>query len=116
MKKLEIINSNFDIEADENKVLTMRLTHSQKMQVVKELEDGEILTVNNFVIFEDVKESETVEVLSMETDKGIFCTNSSTFKESFLYFYDCTGLPLKLEKISGVTKNGREFVNCEYTE
>lgn len=83
--------------------------------------NGEEITVENFVLYEDVKNSgEVMEILSIETaGDAIYATNSPTFKQNFLNIADICGGPSAMigEKIQirqGTSKAGRKFYTCTW--
>lgn len=103
----------------ENKKTKYQMTAGQKMTVIKELTDGDVINVNNWCVFVDEKDDgDDVTVLTIQDGNTgtIFCTNSDTFRRSFLeiadIFEDEDKVGFDIEKLSGETKAGRPFVNC----
>lgn len=99
-----------------------RLTHLKETEQVKELPDGATYSVLNWLIYlSENKDGETNEVLLIivEDEDGLphyLTTVSPTFKESFLEMTDSFGCDFTWKKISGKSKAGREYVDCEFVE
>lgn len=92
------------------------MTIAPSIQSMKDVEDNTKITVDGMLSFVDVKEDtgEEVEVLSIITpDKTVYSCQSKTFKRSV---EDIAGLmkgqTFGIIKISGKTKNGRDYINC----
>lgn len=87
------------------------------MTMLKNIEDGTIINVKMYAIFEDDKEGvdEPITILSiMDNDGTVYASNSSVVRRSFediadIFFEDDE--EFAIEKISGTTKSGRSFVN-----
>lgn len=99
-----------------NEVEQYLMTIAPSIISLKDVEDGEHITVNGILVFEDVKEStgETVEVMSIITpDKKVYSCQSATFKRSI---NDIANImkdkPFTVIKTSGKTKNKRDYINC----
>ena len=84
---------------------------------LKDVPDGERITVDGTLIFEDTKEGslEPVEILSIITpDRKVYSCQSSTFKRSISDIVGIMhGKSFGIIKTSGKTKAGRDFINCE---
>lgn len=67
-----------------------------------------------FLLYENTNSKGKVnEVLTIQTDKGLFTTISGTLKESFFKIVDLMGdEPYQIRFLKGVSKNGKEFVDC----
>lgn len=82
----------------------------------KDIDDGEKITVDGTLIFEDVKEStgEIVEILSIITpDKKVYSCQSATFKRSIEDIANImNGKQFTVIKTSGKTKANRDYINC----
>ena len=80
------------------------------------ISDGEHITVDGILTFEDVKENsgETVEVMSIITpEKQVYSCQSATFKRSIGDISSIMkGNPFTVIKTSGKTKAGRDYINC----
>lgn len=83
---------------------------------LKDVDDGEHITVDGVLVFEDVKENtgEVVEIMSIITpEKQVYSCQSATFKRSI---NDISNImedkPFTVIKLSGKTKAGRGFINC----
>nr|DAT95650.1 MAG TPA: ssDNA binding protein [Caudoviricetes sp.] len=92
------------------------MTISPAITSLKDVVDGEKITVDGFLTFDDVKEKtgEVVEVLSIITpEKKVYSCQSATFKRSIRDILEVmTSTPFTVIKISGKTKAGRDFINC----
>ena len=92
------------------------MTTSPDITAMKAVADGEKITVDGYLTFEDVKEKtgEVVEVLSIITpEKKVFSCQSATFKRSISDIHAVMETtPFTVIKISGKTKAGRDFINC----
>lgn len=101
--------SNDSLEAVDKYLLTV----SPAIETVKSIEDGTSIKVSEWCLFEDEKDGETTELLSFITpEKKVFCCQSKTFKRSFFDIQSLMGNNFTIIKTSGITRNGREFVNC----
>lgn len=113
-----IVSSSCDFEARE----AYRLTHLKETEQVKDLPDGATYSVLNWLVYlSENKDGETNEVLLIvaEDEDGVshfLTTVSATFKESFLEMADSFGCDFIWKKISGKSKAGREYVDCEFVE
>lgn len=109
---ITIINSSREF----NKVENYKLTMSPEIKVLKDVEDGTIIGVNGWLIFEEAKATtgEITEILSILSDDGtVYSCQSATFKGSFLDISDIMGDDkYSIKKISGVTKAGRPYIDC----
>lgn len=87
---------------------------SPEIVSMKDVEDGCVINVNGYIIFEDVKEDGTAaEMLSIiDTDMKAYVAQSDTFRRSFMDIRSIMGDKFPLKKISGVSKGGRPYVNC----
>lgn len=99
-----------------NEIEKYLMTISPAIESIKNLPDGEKITVKKYMIFEDVKENtgETVEILSILTpDNEVYSAQSATLKRSFNDIVNIMGdKPFTIIKISGKTKSNRDFINC----
>lgn len=93
-----------------------KLTKSPSMIPVNNVEDGSELEVNGYLIFGDINsKDEPVEILSvLGTDGTVWCSQSDTFRKNFMDIYSIfEGETFTIVKLSGETKAGRPFVNCD---
>lgn len=99
-----------------NEVEQYLMTIAPSIVSVKDIEDGERITVDGVLIFEDVKEStgEVVEVMSIITpEKKVYSCQSATFKRSIRDIANImNGKDFTVIKTSGKTKAGRDYINC----
>lgn len=115
---MKIINSSENLTAKD----IYNLTKSPRSQKMRSAVDSRI-EVDKWALYEDVdkKTGELHEVLSIATPEGeIFATNSPTFKDDFLdmmeLFSDMGETVHAITVITGVSKAGREFVTCTYSD
>ena len=99
-----------------NEVEKYLMTIAPSIISVKDVEDGEHITVDGVLVFEDVKENtgEVVEIMSVITpEKQVYSCQSATFKRSINDISDImNGKPFTVIKTSGKTKAGRDYINC----
>lgn len=99
-----------------NEVEQYLMTIAPSIVSMKEVEDGERITVDGVLIFEDVKEQtgEIVEVMSIITsEKKVYSCQSATFKRSIRDISAImNGKPFTVIKTSGKTKANRDYINC----
>lgn len=99
-----------------NEVEQYLMTIAPSIIAVKDVEDGEHITVDGILTFEDVKEStgEVANIMSIITpDKKVYSCQSATFKRSICDISNImNGKPFTVIKTSGKTKAGRDYVNC----
>lgn len=99
-----------------NEVEKYLMTIAPSIISMKDVEDGEHITVDGILMFEDVKEGtgETVEVMSIITpEKHVYSCQSATFKRSVRDISNImNGKPFTIIKTSGKTKANRDYINC----
>jgi len=92
------------------------MTIAPSIKSMKDIPDDTHITVDGILTFTDVKEEtgEEVEVLSIITpEKEVYSCQSKTFKRSLEDINTIMGeTPFSIIKISGKTKNGRDYINC----
>lgn len=98
------------------------LTKSPSMISVNKLENGAEITPSGWLVYHDTNsKGEEVEILSIMGinalgENQVWSCQSQTFKQNF---YDIDSIfesvpdSYAIKKISGQTKAGREFVNCD---
>lgn len=76
---------------------------------------AEVLEVTGYIHYTDEKlEGEAVEILSLETDHGIYATNSATFIRTFFDIVEIMGeLPINITIGHDVSKNGRNYIYAD---
>lgn len=99
-----------------NEVEQYLMTIAPSIVSMKDAEDGEHITVDGILLFDDVKEDtgETTEVMSIITpDKKVYSCQSATFKRSI---NDIANImkdkSFTVIKTSGKTKSNRDYINC----
>lgn len=92
------------------------MTIAPSITSLKDVEDGEHITVDGVLIFEDVKENtgEVNEIMSIITpEKNVFSCQSATFKRSINDISNIMkGKQFTVIKTSGKTKANRDYINC----
>lgn len=99
-----------------NEVEKYLMTIAPSIISMKDVEDGEHITVDGILMFEDVKEDtgETAELMSIITpEKHVYSCQSATFKRSVRDISNImNGKPFTIIKTSGKTKANRDYINC----
>lgn len=93
------------------------MTLNKAMKSMKDVPDQTEIKVINFCFFDKVDErtGESVSLLSILDESGkVYCTQSETFKRDFTDIAEIfdEDEDFIIGKISGVTKAGRDFVDC----
>lgn len=92
------------------------MTIAPSIRSVKDIEDGTHITVDGVLEFTDIKENtgEAVDIMSIITpDKQVYSCQSATLKRSIRDISNImNGKQFTVIKTSGVTKSGRDFINC----
>ena len=90
------------------------MTTAPTIKTAKTLQDGDVINVAGYIEFVDEKEDgTTVEIMSIiTTDNDVYSTQSVTFKRSIKDIESLLKFPFPVKKISGVSKAGRNFVDC----
>lgn len=99
------------------------MTKSPSIISVKDLEDGYILNVTGYLEYEDENsKGETSYMMSIIGLDGfgenvVISTQSATFKRNFAEIAEIfENEPFIIKKISGTTKAGRPYVNCDLAQ
>lgn len=94
------------------------MTMDPEIKTIKELEDGTALDVIAWLQFEDT-DSKTGAINYITTilteDGTAYAIQSKTFIESFMTIWEMfndVAPTVSIVKISGVSKGGRDYVNC----
>lgn len=91
-----------------------KATKSNSIKRMSDITDNDIITVKDYIVYEDVKEDGTITILSIITDTGIYATNSATFTRTFLDIVDIMGeLPVDIRVGHDTSKNGRKFIYAD---
>lgn len=95
------------------------LTMSNQAQKMSDCE-GQIVEIDAWALYEDEdsKTGEMKEILSILTADGdVLATISPTFKKDFWNMASAFGDDLqKIRIVSGLSKNGRKYITCEYAD
>lgn len=108
---IEIIEKSREFTKPEIYLMTI----SPAMISCKDIEDGTSISVSGYLFFDDVKEDgKRTSLLSIITpEKQVYSCQSDTFKNSLMDIFSIMeGQSFSIKKISGVTKAGRDFINC----
>jgi hypothetical protein len=99
------------------------MTKSPSIISVKDLEDGYTLNVKGYLEYEDENsKGETSYMMSIIGidgfgDNVVISTQSATFKRNFEEISEIfENEPFTIKKISGTTKAGRPYVNCDLAQ
>lgn len=96
------------------KVEIYLMTSSPDVISLKNVDETPI-PVDGYILFKDKnQDGEETDILSIITpDKKVYACQSQTFKRSFLEIFELMGgEAFSIIKKSGVTKAGRDFINC----
>lgn len=108
---------NFAPSKELDSIDTYLMTLSPAIKVLKDIPDGTVIHVVAYATFTDEKEDgkgEEVNLLSIITpDREVYSCQSDTFKRSFLQIAKLFADEFPIIKTSGITKSGRDFINCE---
>lgn len=108
---------NFAPSKELDSIDTYLMTLSPAIKVVKDIPDGTVIHVVAYATFTDEKEDgkgEEADLLSIMTpEREVYSCQSSTFKRSFLQIAKLFADEFPIIKTSGITKSGRDFINCE---
>lgn len=74
----------------------------------KDMPDGESYAVENYIFYE----KDDMNLLSVQTDKGIFSGNSGVFINTFLVMAEIFTDGFTFKKISGESKSKRTYIDC----
>lgn len=91
------------------------MTKDPSCKSVKNISDNEEFIVSEILQYTDTNsKGEGVDIMAMMTDLGPMACQSQTFREQMRDIIEIFGLPVKIKKISGTTKAGREYITCTY--
>lgn len=105
----------YEASRDFTKVEKYLLTSSPDVEPLKNVSDETSISIDGYILFKDKNQSgEEADILSIITpDKKVYACQSATFRRSFLEIFELMdGEPFSIIKKSGVTKGGRDFINC----
>lgn len=108
---IRIINESREFTDVERYLMTI----SPAIISMKDVEDGESITVSGVLNFEDVKDDgEVVEIMSIITpDNVVYSCQSATFKRTVNDIASLLpNIQFSVIKKSGITKAGRNFITC----
>lgn len=121
---MKITNMSREFNAKE----IYNMTQDKAVISTKDVADNEILNVNGYITFEDTnKDGDTSDILAiMGADADgvvkVWACQSATFKRSFFDIIDILNSQnidiaenaVAIQKLSGTTKAGREYVDCRW--
>ena len=97
------------------KVEKYLMTIAPNIEPLKNIEDGESIQIDGFLIFDNIKDNgDAHEIVSVITpDKKVYSGQSATFRQSLKDIESVMdGEKFSIVKISGKTKAGRDYINC----
>lgn len=97
------------------KVEKYLMTTAPDIEALKNIDDGQSIEVDGFIVFNDIKDNGDVqEIVSIITpDKKVYSGQSATFKQSLKDIESVMDdEKFSIIKISGKTKAGRDYINC----
>lgn len=110
---MKIVNESREFD----KVDKYLLTAGKGAISMKDVEDGTSIPIGGYLEFVDEKDDGTEsEILAIITESRgqVYSTQSKTFKRSLMEIFDVMGEEsFAVKKISGITKAGRPYVDCE---
>lgn len=100
-----------------NKYDLYELTQSSAIRSMKDCKDRRIITVEDYVLYEDEdRKGNPIELLAvMDKNTGdVFASQSDTFKEGFKKATEFVegNEQLYIRVLHGTSKSGRKFINC----
>ena len=114
-KTMEIIKTDIE-NLKEDKKAFYRMTESVSTSVQDMTDDqyDDTYDVIAYLLYTDVdSKGKEREILTIQTDKGLFTTVSKTFKDSFFKAADLMdGDPFAIRMFTGVSNNGKTYVDC----
>lgn len=112
---MEIIRTDI-ADLKENKKAFYRLTEatSTSVQDMTDEQLDDTYDVIAYLLYSDVDaKGKEREILTIQTDKGLFTTVSKTFKDSFFKIVNLMGEdPYAIRMMMGTSKNGKTYVDC----
>lgn len=97
------------------KVEKYLMTTAPDLEPLRNIEDGESIPVDGYIIFNDIKDDGDIqEIVSIITpSKKVYSGQSATFRKSLTDIENVMeGEKYSIIKISGKTKAGRDYINC----
>lgn len=97
------------------KVEIYLMTSSPDVESIKNVENETSIPVDGYILFKDTDQNgEETDILSIITpDKKVYACQSQTFKRSFIEIFELMdGESFSIIKKSGVSKGGRDYINC----
>ena len=114
-KTMEIIRTDI-ADLKENKKAFYRLTESVSTSVQDMTDDQYDATydVLAYLLYSDTdSKGKEREILTIQTDKGLFTTVSKTFKESFFKVVNLMdGEPFAIRMFTSTSNSGKTYVDC----
>lgn len=112
---MEIIRTDIE-NLKEDKKAFYRMTESVSTSVQDMTDDQydgqyEVLA---YLLYSDIdSKGKEREILTIQTDKGLFTTVSKTFKESFFKVVNLMdGEPFAIRMFTGASNSGKTYVDC----
>lgn len=98
-----------------SKVEIYLMTSSPDVESLKNVSDETSIPIDGYILFKDKDQNdEETDILSIITpDKKVYACQSQTFKRSFIEIFELMdGEAFSIIKKSGVSKGGRDYINC----
>lgn len=98
-----------------SKVEIYLMTSSSDVESIKNVSDETSIPIDGYILFKDKdQKGEETDILSIITpDKKVYACQSQTFRRSFLEIFELMdGEAFSIIKKSGVSKGGRDYINC----
>ena len=98
-----------------SKVEIYLMTSSPDVESLKNVSDETSIPIDGYILFKDKDQNgEETDILSFITpDKKVYACQSQTFRRSFLEIFELMdGEAFSIIKKSGVSKGGRDYINC----
>lgn len=99
-----------------------RMTKSPSIVSVKTVADGTTMSPIGWLTFDDENDkgevSHMLSIIGVGEDEDdqevVWCCQSQTFKDNFMDLWELfKGDNFKIKKLSGQSKAGRDYVNCD---
>ena len=93
-----------------------KMTKSPVTISINKLSDSEEIEIAEWLEYDDVNsKGDNVHIFAMlDTNGTAYACQSKTFIAQAKDIIDIFGLPVRIKKLSGMTKSDREYVTCDY--
>ncbi len=114
-KTMEIIRTDIEnLKEDKKAFYRMTESVSTSVQAMSDEQYDDTYEVIAYLLYTDTdSKGKEREILTIQTDKGLFTTVSKTFKDSFFKAADLmAGDPFAIRMFTGVSNSGKTYVDC----